>query len=305
VKRFLLRRLVLLVPTLWAIVTVSFLLIHLAPGDPFLREKSISPVAKAKLMSEYCLDRPLAVQYLCAGRELLLHAGGSSIKYPGRRVAELIGESFPASFSIGVIALLWAVLVGVAAGVLGAVRHNRAWDHLAMVLAMVGISVPSFVLGPLLALVVGLTWFLLPPAGWGRPSHLILPAFTLGSLYAAYIARFTRAGLLDVIRQDFVRTAVAKGLPGWLVVWRHVLKAGLLPVLSLLGPLAAGLFTGSVVIEKVFAIPGTGSYLVDAATNRDYTVALGVVVFYSAFLLAANLLVDLAYGLLDPRIRYE
>lgn len=305
-KRFALRRLIGLVPTMWAIVTLTFLLVHAAPGEPFLGEKAISADAKAELMAHYGLDQPLPVQYAVYLRNVLLRADlGESIKYPNRSVAELIAGSFPATFFVGIAALLWALLVGINAGIIGAVRQNTAWDHGAMAFAMVGISMPSFVLGPLLILVFGLTLYVLPPAGWGDWRHVVLPGLTLGTVYAAAIARLTRTGLLEVIRQDFVRTARAKGLSEKVVVWRHVLKGGLLPVVSYLGPLTALTFSGSVVVETIFNVPGTGTYFVDAARNSDYSLVLGVVIFYSAFLLVANLAVDIAYGWLDPRIRYD
>lgn len=304
--RFVLRRLLGLAPTLLAIVTVTFILVHAAPGEPFQGEKAISPEALAQLRAHHGLDRPVPEQYFIYLKNVLLHADlGDSIKYQQRSVAELIAASFPATFVVGVAALLWALLVGSIAGIVGAVRQNTAWDYGAMAFALIGISVPSFVLGPLLILVFALSAYWLPPAGWGEPRHVVLPALTLGTIYAAGIARLTRTGLLEVIRQDFVRTARAKGLSEQLVIWRHVLKGGILPVVSWLGPMTAALFSGSVVVETIFNVPGTGPYFVDAARNHDYNLVLGVVIFYSVFLLAANLLVDLAYGWLDPRIRYE
>ena len=304
-KRYALRRLLGLIPTMWAIVTVSFALIHLAPGDPFAAEKTINKQARAELMRMYGFDRPLGEQYLTYLGNVARGNLGPSKKYPMRTVNELIRDGFPATCIVGLTALLWALLAGVGAGIVGAVRQNSAWDFGTMALAMLGISVPSFVLGPLLMLVFALSVYWLPAGGWGTWKHVLLPGLTLGTIYAAYVARLTRAGLLDVIRQDFVRTALAKVLPERLVIWRHVLKAGLLPTVTFLGPMIAQLFTGSIVVETIFATPGLGPYLVDSAHNKDYFVACGMVIFYSAFLLLANAAVDVGYGLLDPRVRYE
>jgi oligopeptide transport system permease protein len=230
---------------------------------------------------------------------------GLSTKYPQRTVNEIIADGFPATVLLGSMALVWALLVGITAGILGAVRQNSAWDYSLMTLAMLGISVPTFVLGPLLVLLFALTIYALPPAGWGELRHVVLPALTLGSAYSAYIARLTRAGMLEVVRADYVRTARAKGLSEPVIVLRHMLRGGLLPVVTFLGPAIADLLVGSVIVEKIFATPGIGPYFVDAAFNRDYFLVMGIVVLYSAFLLVMNLLVDVAYGLMDPRIRYS
>ena len=304
-KRFLLRRVLSLFPTMLVIVTIAFVLVRIAPGGPFDSERAIPPEVKADLEKKYGLDQSLPVQYLSFLKNAARGDLGISMKYQGRTVNEIIADGFPATLAVGTFALIWALLIGISAGVIGAVRQNTAWDYGAMGFAMLGISIPSFVLGPLLVLVFALTFFWFPPAGWGTWRHLVLPGVALGTVYAAYVARLTRGGLLEVVRQDFVRTARAKGLSERIVIWRHVLKGGLLPVVSFLGPMIASLFTGSVVVEKIFATPGTGSYFVDSALNRDLTLTLGMVVFYSAFLLMANLAVDIAYGFLDPRVRHE
>jgi oligopeptide transport system permease protein len=230
---------------------------------------------------------------------------GLSTKYPQRTVNEIIADGFPATLLLGCCALLWALLLGIGAGIIGAVRQNTRWDYGFMTLAMVGISVPTFVLGPVLVLIFSLTLYALPPGGWGEARHLVLPALTLGTAYAAYIARLTRGGMLEVVRADFVRTARAKGLSEPVIIFRHMLRGGLLPVVTFLGPAVANLLVGSVVVEKIFATPGIGPYFVDAAFNRDYFLVMGVVVLDSAFLLVMNLAVDIAYGFMDPRIRYE
>ena len=203
------------------------------------------------------------------------------------------------------MALVWSLLLGITAGIIGAVRQNTAWDHAAMAAALVGISIPSFVLGPLLVLLFALRLHLLPPAGWGDLRHVFLPGLTLGTIYAASIARLTRGGMLEVVRSDFIRTARAKGLSERLIIWRHMLKGGLLPVVSYLGPAIASMLTGSVVVEKIFNVPGIGPYFVDAAFNRDYFLVMGIVLLYAFFLLLLNLVVDVIYGFLDPRIEYQ
>jgi oligopeptide transport system permease protein len=303
--RFALRRLLGLIPTLAIIVVVSFLVIRLAPGSPFASERGIPPEVLVDLKAKYGFDRPLHEQLGSYVWNLVRGDLGLSTKYPNRTVNDLIAAGLPATLLLGVCALAWALLLGIGAGIIGAIRQNTGWDYGFMTLAMVGISLPTFVLGPVLVLVFALTVYLLPPAGWGGLRHVVLPALTLGTAYAAYIARLTRAGMLDVVRSDFVRTARAKGLPEHTIVLRHMLRGGLLPVVTYLGPATAHLLVGSVVVEKIFATPGIGPYFVDAAFNRDYFVVMGIVVLESSFLLIMNLLVDLAYGFMDPRIRYE
>jgi oligopeptide transport system permease protein len=301
---YVLRRLLGLVPTALVIVVASFALVRLAPGSPFSGEKKIPPEIRRQLDAKYGFDRPLPEQFVRYLGSLLRGDLGLSTKYPQRSVNEIIAAGFPVTLSLAGVALVWSLLVGITAGIIGAVRQNTAWDHAAMAAALVGISIPSFVLGPLLVLVVSLRWQLLPPAGWGDWRHVILPGLTLGTIYAGSIARLTRGGLLEVVRSDFIRTARAKGLSERLVIWRHMLKGGLLPVVSYLGPAVASMLTGSVVVEKIFNVPGIGPYFVDAAFNRDYFLVMGIVLLYAFFLLVMNLVVDVVYGLLDPRIGY-
>lgn len=302
---FVVRRILGLIPTLLVIVVVSFLVVRLAPGSPFSSERGIPREVLIELNAKYGFDLPLHEQlarYLWG----LLHGDlGLSTKYPQRTVNEIIALGFPATLQLAAVALSWALLLGIGAGVVGAVRQNTAWDHGLMTLAMLGISVPSFVLGPLLVLIFSLTFYVLPPGGWGGLRHLVLPGLTLGSYYAAYVARLTRAGMLEVVNADYIRMARAKGLPELLIVRRHMLRGGLTPVVTFLGPAVANLLVLSVVVEKIFATPGIGPYFVDAAFNRDYFLVMGIVVLYSALLLLMNLVVDVMYGLLDPRIRYE
>jgi oligopeptide transport system permease protein len=275
---------------------------RLAPGGPFMSEKDIPAKARQELLHRYGLDRPLHEQYLAFLGNAVKLEFGPSYKYPDRQVKEIIGQGFVVSAELGGWALLLALLVGVPVGTLAAVRQNRAADHVSMTLALAGVSVPSFVLAPVLVITFALTLLLLPAALWTGPESRVLPVLALCVSYVAYIARLTRAGMLEVLRQDYIRTARAKGLAEKVVVIKHALKLGILPVVSYLGPAAARIIMGSIVIEQIFAIPGLGRYLVVGAVNRDYTLVMGVVLFYASFLLVLNLIVDLAYGWLDPRV---
>jgi oligopeptide transport system permease protein len=302
VTTFLVRRVLLMVPTLWAIATLAFFLVHGAPGGPFQSEKEIPAVAKAQLMRKYGLDQPLHVQYLrfLAGAARLDF--GPSYKFPSRQVREIIAEALPVSLELGGWALLLAIVVGVPIGIFAAVRQNSPGDFAVMGVALAGVSIPNFVLGPVLVLGLSLTLYWLPPALWEGPQSRVLPVLTLAAAYVAYIARLTRAGMLEVLRQDFTRTARAKGLPERAVVLKHALKLGILPVVSFIGPAAARVMMGSIVVESIFSVPGMGRYLVYAAFNRDYTLVLGEVLFYAGLLVTLNLIVDVAYTWLDPRV---
>ena len=299
---FVLRRLLLFIPTLWAIATLTFFMMRAAPGGPFMAEREIPAAAKEQLMRKYGLDQPLGTQYLRFLSNTARLDFGPSYKYPARQVREIIAEAFPVSLELGAWALLFAVLVGVPIGTLAALKQNTATDAAAMGLALAGVSIPNYVLGPTLVLILSLSLFLFPPALWQGPQSRILPVLTLATTYIAYIARLTRAGMLEVLRQDFVRTARAKGLSERAVVMRHALKLGILPVVSYLGPASAGVIMGSLVVEKIFAVPGLGRHLVNAAFNRDYTMVTGIVLFYAGFLMAFNLIVDVVYTRLDPRV---
>jgi len=299
---FVVRRLLIMIPTLWVIATLTFLLIHAAPGGPFQAEREIPVAAREQLLRKYGLDQPLHTQYL----QFIANAArldfGPSYKYPQRQVREIILEAFPVSAELGAWALLVALVAGIPIGVVAAVRQNTRADYASMAVALVGVSVPNFVLGPSLVLGLALTLYLLPPALWQGPESRILPVLTLSTAYVAYIARLARGGMLEVLHQDYIRTARAKGLPETQVVAKHALRLGILPVVSYLGPATARVIMGSIVVETIFAVPGLGRYLVNAAFNRDYTLVLGLVLFYAGFLLVLNMLIDIAYTRLDPRV---
>jgi oligopeptide transport system permease protein len=293
-------------PTLLILVALAFFLMHAAPGGPFDAEKPLPPAVRANLERAYHLDEPLVQQF---GRYLGGLARGDfgpSFQYPGHTVTELIREGFPVSLRIGALAMALALAAGVGAGTLAAMRQNRPADRLLMAATLTGVSVPSFVVAPLLILLFAVHLGWLPGGGYGDGSlrYLLLPVIALALPQIAYIARLTRASMVEVLRSPFIRAARAKGLAERTVVLRHALKPALLPVVSYLGPAIAAIITGSVVIEQIFGIPGLGRFFVLGALNRDYTLVLGVVVFYGALIVALNLIVDLLYAAIDPRVRY-
>jgi oligopeptide transport system permease protein len=300
---FILRRVAGFVPVLFVIVSMSFFIMRLAPGGPFDQDRALPEQVRANIEARYHLDEPLWTQYFRYLGDVTRGDLGPSFRYPDRSVNELLGLGFPVSLLLGSCAMTIAVLAGGTAGLLAGVRRNSLVDYLTMSLALGGVSVPNFVLGPILmlAFALGLGW--LPVAGWGTWRHLILPSLTLGVFYAAYVARLTRAGMLEVVGQDFIRTARAKGLQEAAVILRHAVPSAILPVVTYLGPASAAVLTGSVVVETIFSIPGIGRYFVGAALNRDYTMVLGTVVSYSVLLLTLNLAVDVLYAWLDPRVQ--
>lgn len=301
--RFVFRRLLQFVPVLFAILTVTFFLVRLAPGGPFDSERALSPEATRQIMKAYNLDAPLVVQYLDYLKGIVRGDLGPSLKKPELTVREWVWMRFPVSLELGVYALAVALFIGLTAGIIAALRPNSFTDYAPMSLAMVGICIPNFVLGPLLVLVFALWLGWVPVSGWDEPVDKILPALTLGATYAAFIARLTRGSMLEVLAQDFIRTARAKGLSEARVVLRHGLRGGIQPVVAFLGPAAAGLLSGSFVVEKVFQVPGLGREFVEAAFNRDYTMVMGTVLFFALLIMAFNLFVDVAQAWLDPRLR--
>ncbi|HWS52557.1 MAG TPA: ABC transporter permease subunit [Pyrinomonadaceae bacterium] len=304
--RFILRRLIVTVPMVLIVVTLTWGLIRLAPGNFYSGEKKLPPAIEKNIREKYGLDRPWYVQYGRMMSNIVRLDFGNSLKYETESVNDILRRTLPVSAAIGVCAYLLALAVGVTMGTLAALRQNSKLDYASMALAMLGISVPNFVLGPILVLVFALSLYWLPPARWGGfPSwNIVLPVLTLSAVYMAYIARLTRSGMLEVLRSDYIRTARAKGLSERDVVIRHALRGGLLPVVSFTGPALALLVAGTVVTERIFAMPGLGNYFINANLNRDEPLIIGIVAFISVMILLFNLLVDIAYAFLDPRIRY-
>ncbi len=303
---FIIRRLIVTLPMVLVVVSLTWALIRLAPGNFYTGEKPIPPAIEENLRAKYGLDQPWYVQYGKMIGNTLRGDFGNSLRYQGQSVNEILASSLPVSAGIGFAAYLLAVLVGVLVGTVSAVKQNSRMDYTSMGFAMVGISVPNFVLGPILVLAFALTLFWLPPARWEGffSVHTILPVITLSAVYMAYIARLARSGMLEVLRSNYIRTARAKGLDEQTVVVRHGLRGGLLPVVSFSGPALALLISGTVVVERIFALPGLGNYFINANLNRDEPLIIGIVAFMSISILIFNLLVDIAYGFLDPRVRY-
>ena len=288
------------------LVTISFFLIRLAPGGPFSSERRLDPEIERAIKAKYHLDKPVWSQYLLFIGNLMHGDLGPSFKHKNRSVNDIIRHTLPKSIFLGTVALLMALLFGIGTGIFSALRHNTVLDYGLMCSAVIGISLPTFVIGPLLQLVFSIHWKFFPIAGFesfGSPSYIILPACTLAIPFAARISRLARAGMLEVLNQDFVLTARSKGLPSHVILFRHTLRGGLLPVVSYLGPAFASITTGSLVVEKIFQIPGLGREFIEAALNRDYTLVMGTVIVYGIFIVLFNLFADITYGLLDPRVR--
>lgn len=304
--RFILRRLIVTLPMVLVVISLTWGLIRLAPGNFYTGEKAIPPAIEENLRAKYGLDQPWYVQYGRMISNTLRGDFGNSLRYQGQSVNEILAISLPVSASIGIAAYLLALVFGVLVGVISAVNQNSSMDYTSMTFAMIGISLPNFVMGPILVLAFGLTLFWLPPARWEGffSIHTILPVITLSAVYMAYIARLARSGMLEVLRSNYIRTARAKGLNEWQVVMRHGLRGGLLPVVSFSGPALALLISGTVIVERIFALPGLGNYFINANLNRDEPLIIGIVAFMSISVLIFNLLVDVAYGFFDPRVRY-
>ncbi|NLA10909.1 MAG: ABC transporter permease [Firmicutes bacterium] len=301
--RYLVQRVLYALLALLVVVTVTFLFMHAIPGGPFQREKALPEAVKKNIEARYKLDQPLHRQYLDYLSHLIRGDLGPSFKYRGQTVNDIIRERFPVSVELGTAAILIALLFGVPAGILAALHQNRFPDHVVMFFSTIGVAMPSFVIGTLLMYYLSYRWGLLPSSMWGSPKHVIMPAIALAGLPMAFIARLTRSSMLEVLGQDYMKTAVAKGLPRLRILWVHGIKNAIIPVITYLGPLVAGVLTGSFIVENIFAVPGLGKHFVTSIYNRDYTVILGVTVFYCVLLIGANLLVDLIYPLLDPRIQ--
>ena len=307
--RVIIRRLISLVPTLFLIVTFSFFIMKVAPGGPFSSERNLPPEVLANINREYHLDEPIFKQYVRYLGNMLRGDLGPSFRYKDYTVNDLIGNTMPNSLILGITALCSALFFGLLVGIISAVKRNSIADYAAMSIAVIGISVPLFVVGPLLMLLFAIKLKWLPTSGWitGRQGlkTLIMPALALSLPYFAYIARLSRASILDVLRSDYIRTAYAKGLSYPVVLFKHALKGTMLPIISYLGPAFAGIITGSVVIEKIFLVPGLGTFFVQSALNRDYTLIMGTVIMYSIILILMNFIVDILYAVIDPRISYK
>lgn len=304
--RFAVMRLLQAIPVLLIVISATFLLVHSAPGGPFSADKAVPPEVVRALEAQYKLDQPLWQQYFSYLGDVLQGDLGPSFKYSGRTVNELIAAGLPATAELALYAMLVALIIGISAGVLAAIRPNTMQDYLPMSAAMLGICMPSFLLGPLLVLVFGIHLEWLPVSGWGDiPGDKIMPAITLGTGYAAYIARLSRGGMLEVLSQDYIRTARAKGLSEPLIIFKHALRGGLIPVVAFLGPAFAGLLGGSFVVETIFQIPGLGRFYVQAAFNRDYTMILGMTIFFATLIVLFNLLSDMLALWLNPKLRQQ
>lgn len=300
---YIIKRLGSMALTLLVIITLTFFLMHSIPGSPFNEERATSEAVQKNLESFYHLDEPLYVQYFLYLQSVVAFDFGPSIKKSSQTVNEMLGRGFPVSFELGMVTLMVAIFSGILLGIIAALRHNGIIDYLAMTIAVVGISVPNFVMATLLIQQLAVTWQVLPVATWTSPKHMVLPTLALATGPMAIIARLTRASMLEVLTQDYIRTAKAKGLSPVKIVFKHALKNALLPVVTILGSLAASILTGTFVIEKIFAIPGMGKYFVESINQRDYPVIMGTTIFYSTVLVVMLFLVDLAYGILDPRIK--
>jgi len=299
-------RLLGLIPTLLVLITIAFFMIRVAPGGPFDGEKVLPPEIRANLDAKYHLDEPLMQQYFRYLGQIITLDFGPSFQYKDWTVNELIAQGFPVSLTVGGLAMVLAFFVGTAIGIAAALRQNTAADYSIMGIAMLGISIPNFVVAPLLILVLAVYAGWLPAGGWDWSiQRMVLPVITLALPAIAYIARLTRGSMIEVLHSNYIRTARAKGLPGHLVIRRHALKPALLPVISFMGPATAGLITGSVVIERIYSIPGLGSYFVQGALNRDYTLVMGVVIFYGVIIILLNFIVDILYSWMNPRIRFD
>jgi oligopeptide transport system permease protein len=305
VLNYAIKRLLGALPTMLLIITIAFFMMRMAPGGPFDKERKLPPEIEASLAKAYHLDESLPQQYLRYLGKVIVGDFGPSFQYKDFSVTELIWGGFPTSMTLGGIAILLATVLGIGFGVWAALNQNSTTDYLVMATAMTGITVPNFVVAPMLTLIFGLWLAWLPVGGWARPANAVLPIVALALPQIAAIARLTRGSMIEVMRSNYVRTARAKGLPERITILRHAVKAALVPVVSYLGPAVAGIITGSIIIEQIFSIPGIGRYFVQAALNRDYTLVMGTVVVIALFTIVFNLIVDILYAFVDPRVRYD
>ncbi|WP_377889067.1 ABC transporter permease [Alkalihalobacillus sp. R86527] len=301
--KYIANRLFAMLITLWIIVTITFFLMHAIPGSPFNQERNTSEAVQQNLEAHYHLNEPVFVQYFIYLKSLATLDFGPSIKQSSTSVNEMIGRGFPVSAELGMLSLVIAVISGVILGIFAALKHNGIIDYIAMTFAVVGISVPNFIMATLLIQQLAVTWEVFPVATWSSPLHMVLPAVALATGPMAIIARLTRSSMIEVLNQDYILTAKAKGMSTYQIVIKHAMRNAVLPVITILGTLVAGVLTGSFVIEKIFAIPGMGKYFINGINDRDYPVIMGTTVFYSAFLIMMLFIVDIAYGILDPRIK--
>jgi oligopeptide transport system permease protein len=303
--RFLVRRLLVAIPTLFLVITIAFFMMRAAPGSPFVNERQLSPEVEKAIMAEFGMDRPLHEQYFSYLKGVAVGDFGPSMKYRGKTVLDIINENYKVSLILGGLSFLLASLIGVSLGVIAALRQNRIADYATMAVAILGVCIPTFVTAPLLILVFASKLGWLPTAGWnnGALPNLILPIVVMSLPQIAVISRLTRAGMIEVLRSNYIRTARAKGLPESLIVRKHALRAAILPLVSYLGPAAAGLLTGQLVVEKIFNLPGLQKFFVNSALQRDYTVVMGMVIVYAVLILVLNLIADLLYAALDPKVR--
>jgi oligopeptide transport system permease protein len=303
--RFLLRRLIVAIPTLFVVITAAFFMMRAAPGSPFSGDRKLPPEIEKNIEAKYGMDQPILVQYGSYLSGVLHGDFGPSLKYRDKSVLEIIKENYPVSLTIGLSAFTIAVFFGVSLGVIAALRQNGPADYTTMAIAILGICIPSFVTAPLLQLALGSKLGWLPIASWsgGALPNLVMPVTVLALPQIAIISRLTRAGMIEALRSNYVRTAKAKGLPEFTIVTKHAIRAAILPLVSYLGPAFAGLLTGSLVVERIFGLPGLGKFFVTSALQRDYTVVMGMVIFFATLILVLNLLADMLYAVLDPRVR--
>ena len=303
--KYTIKRLIGSIPVLLIVITLSFVIMRATPGGPFDKEKKVTPEVMAALNAQYKLDQPLYVQYWDTLTNILKGDLGPSFRYPGRTVNEMILEGLPTTVELGCYALIIALLLGITSGIIAALKKNTWLDYLPMTLSMAGICVPSFLLGPVLVLIFSIHFNWLPVSGWDSFAHKILPSITLGAAYAAFVSRLSRGGMLEILSQDFIRTARAKGASESQVILKHALKGGMFPVISFLGPAIAGLLSGSFVTESIFQIPGLGRYYVQAAFNRDYTMIMGTTVFLAALIIFFNLVSDVMLIWVNPKLNFN